>query len=202
MFEINSRKDIIIPFSNIGEDGWEKGTKAIIEAYADMWDEDPKTPKTEVEIKELEQRVGADLPAGLKTFYKTFGIAAIGEELLEFEDMGWLKDIWADEPEYGPNFSETDKELLPYLVTFSDYRGNGNMFCFHSETKEVYYYDHESEPYLSRMFATVDDYIKGCLIYVQAEIAGPDVDSEDAAKWAEKIVTKLFGKDIIRKWQY
>ncbi len=80
-------------------------------------------------------------------------------------EIGWIKNIWSEQPQYGPDFTEEDKIHLPFLVSFSDYLGNGNMFCFHSETKEIYYYDHDNRPYLTKMFDKIDDYLKGCLIF-------------------------------------
>lgn len=71
---------------------------------------------------------------------------------------------------------------MPFLVTFSDYLGNGNMFCFHSETKEIYYFDHDTKPYLTRMFSCIDEYLKGRLITCQYQLFA-DLSLEiDAAK--------------------
>lgn len=131
----------------------------------------------------------------------TFGLADIGEQLQPFDEINWLKAIWEKAPEYGPDFTEKDKEYLPYLVTFSDYLGNGNMFCFHSETKEIYYYDHDQRPYLTKFFDVVDDYLRGCLIFAQADLFG-DVSQEEVDGWIENLLTDLFGADIIRKWIY
>lgn len=135
-------------------------------------------------------------------FYQTFGIANIGEELLDFDEISYLKDIWASAPQYGPDLTEADSQHLPYLVRFSDYLGNGNYFCFHSETKEIYYFDHDDGVYISKFFDLADDYLRGCLIYAQQDLFGPNLEQSEVIGWAEETVISLFGKDIVRKWQY
>ncbi len=115
--------------------------------------------------------------------------------------MEWIKDIWADAPQYGPDFTEEDKKILPYLISFSDYLGNGNMFCFHSETKEIFYFDHDTKPYLTKMFNSVDEYLKGCLVFAQSDLLG-EVEQKDVEEWTEEIVAEILGGDIVKKWRY
>jgi len=201
MIEINKKKDIIIPFDKIGETNWETKTELIIQSIAENWNDELKDPILIDEIQKLENRLGTTLPDSLKTFYLKFGLADIGEQLQDLNEIGWIKDIWAENPEYGPDFTEADKLHLPFLVSFSDYLGNGNMFCFHSETKEIFYYDHESKPYLTKMFDTVDNYLKGCLIFAQSDLFG-EAEQEDVEEWAEEIVSKIIGKKTVKKWRY
>ena len=201
MIEINKKEDVVIPFDKIGEAGWIVKTKVIIESIAESFGDELKSPVADTEIVELETRLRTSLPDSLKLFYKTFGLADIGEQLQSFSEIGWINDIWKDSPEYGPEFTDSDKEYLPFLISFSDYLGNGNMFCFHSETKEIFYYDHDTQPYLTKIFDRVDDYLKGCLIFAQTDFYG-DVDSEDVETWAEEIVSELFGNERVRIWRY
>lgn len=98
-------------------------------------------------------------------------------------------------------FTEEDKIYFPFLISFSDYLGNGNMFCFHSETKEIYYFDHDNMPYLTKMFNTVDEYLKGCLIFAQADLFG-EAEQEDVEEWTEEIVSEIISKETIEKWRY
>lgn len=198
MIEINKKEDILIPFHTMSDPDWEINTKEIIESIADNYGDDLKSPISKEEISNLEKRLGTSLPENLKLFYETFGIADIGEQLQDFEEVDWIKDIWADAPQYGPDFTEEDKKILPYLISFSDYLGNGNMFCFHSETKEIYYYDHDTKPYITKIFDTVDDYIKGCLIFAQNDFS----QSREIDNWTEEIVIDLLGEKTVRKWRY
>ena len=198
MIEINKKEDIVIPFNKIGDPDWTVNTKKIIESIADNYGDDVKAPISKEEILSLENKLGTSLPENLKLFYETFGIAEIGEQLQDFEEVDWIKDIWAAAPHYGPNFTEEDKKVLPYLISFSDYLGNGNMFCFHSETKEIYYYDHDTKPYLTKIFDTVDDYLKGCLIFAQNDFS----ENRAIDHWTEDIVSDLLGEKTVRKWRY
>ncbi|HMQ10010.1 MAG TPA: SMI1/KNR4 family protein [Oligoflexia bacterium] len=201
MLEINHKNDIIIPFKKIGEPGWIEKTKLIIQSYADVWGE--KTPKTKTQqsIDQLEQKLGTQLPDSLKLFYTEFGVADIGEQLLDFSKIGWLKNIWAKNPEQGPNFSKEELSILPHLVVFSDYLGNGNMFCFHSKNKAVYYFDHDQKPLLQKLFNSVDDYIKGCLIFSQAALCNENLQ-EKVDSWVEAVAIDCFGKSTVKKWRY
>lgn len=201
MFTIDQKADVLLPFSKIGDKDWTLNTRIILESLAENWGSELPDPIAESEILKLENRLGTALPKGLSAFYTTFGLADIGEQLQPFDEIGWLKDIWAEYPEYGPSFSHEDKLVLPYLITFSDYLGNGNIFCFHSETKEIYYFDHDTPPLISKLFDTVDDYIKGCLIFAQADLFG-DSGQDAVDKWTEEIVSELFTKAVVQKWMY
>lgn len=201
MLEINKKEDIVIPFDKIGDAHWDTNTAFIINAIAYNWGDDLKDPISVDEIKKLETRLGTTLPESLKAFYLQFGLADIGEQLQEFDEIGWIKDIWAANPQYGPDFTEADQQYLPFLVTFSDYLGNGNMFCFHSETKEIFYYDHESQPYFTKMFDTFDEYLKCCLIFAQSDLFG-EADQNDVEEWAEEIVSEIMGVETVKKWRY
>jgi SMI1 / KNR4 family (SUKH-1) len=201
MLTINKKTDILVPFQKIGQPDWTVNTREILTAIADNYGDDLKEPVTAADIAVLEKRLGTALPEGLKLFYQAFGIADIGEQLQELKQFGWIKEIWAEKPQYGPSFTEEDKQWLPFLVSFSDYLGNGNMFCFHSETKEIYYYDHDQRPYLSKIFNSVDDYLKGCLIFAQADLFGA-AKQEEVEIWTEELVTEILGKEIVQKWRY
>lgn len=201
MLEINKKQDIVIPFKEISQDNWDIKTRLILQSFAQNWDSEIAQAISLEEIQELENRLGTTLPKGLKTFYLTFGLADMQEQLQSFDEIGWLKDIWAEYPEYGPNFSEQDKIYLPYLVSFSDSLGSGNMFCFHSQTKQIYFFNHDTRPYITKMFDTADQYIKASLIFAQADLFA-EAEQEDVEKWTQEVVSELYGADIVQRWQY
>ncbi|TPN86298.1 SMI1/KNR4 family protein [Aquimarina algicola] len=202
MIDIKSKSDIIIPFGKIGDENWLDKTKYIITEFADNWGNELSKSISVEQLSELEKRLGTTLPDSLKLFYQKFGIANIGEQLQNFTEIGWIKDIWKDQPEYGPDFSDEDKKYLPFLVSFSDYLGNGNMFCFHCETKEIYYFDHDTQPFLTKLFDDASDYIKGCLISCQIDLFNQEIGQEKVEEWCEEILDEMFGEDIIEKWKY
>jgi hypothetical protein len=201
MIEIHHKSNIVFPFDKIGENGWDVKTRLILQSFAELNGDEIASPIHIDEIYKLEQRLKTTLPISLKIFYQTFGIADIGEELQQFDDIGYLKDIWAAAPEYAPEFTSKDVEVLPHLITFSDYLGNGNMFCFHDISKEVYYFDHDDRPYLTKIFDDVDEYLKCCLILLQSDLFG-DAAPDQVEQWVEDMVIELIGDQKLKKWRY
>jgi hypothetical protein len=128
----------------------------------------------------------------------------MGEQLLTFDEIGWLKDIGiaSISHEYSCDYSNAEISVLPYLITFSDSLGNGNMFCFHRDTKEIFYFDHDKKPYLTKHFDKVDDYLKGCLIMCQSDFFGEGIDQDEVDGWTKEIIEELYGKDVLSKWIY
>ena len=124
----------------------------------------------------------------------------IGEELIPIDDIDYIQKFWSI-PEYAPDFSEEEKEIIPNLIWFGDYLGNGNMFCFHKETKEIYYFDHDTKPYIAKLFNDFSDYLKGCLISAQSDLFGK-VEQDKVEQWTEEIVIDIFGEEIVKKWKY
>lgn len=201
MLEINQKNDILIPFETIGSKGWQHNTLQILAAYADNNNDDLPDIVAESDLASLEKRLNTTIPKGLKLFYQTFGLADIGEQLQAFDDIDYLQNIWAENPEYAPDFTDEDRKILPDLISFSDYLGNGNMFCFHQHSHEIYYFDHDTSPLISKMFDRVDDYIKGCLIFAQGELFG-NAKPEQVEQWCEDIVIDLLGSQTVKKWRY
>ncbi|MEW7281374.1 SMI1/KNR4 family protein [Aquimarina sp. 2201CG1-2-11] len=106
MIDIKLKSDFIIPFEKIGDENWEKNADIIITEFADNWEEELKPPISIEAIQNLEKKLNASLPSSLNLFYQKFGIANIGEELQDFDEIDWLYKMWQKEPEYGPNFTE------------------------------------------------------------------------------------------------
>lgn len=198
---INTKEDIIIPFKHIGDVLWKENTCRIINALNYNWNKEKAIPLTIQEIDELEERLNTKLPNTLKLFYLTFGIADIGEQLVSINDITYLKEIWEPHPQYGPQFTKDDLTVLPFLITFSDYIGNGNMFCFHKETQDIYYFDHDTQPYITKFFSDFEDYLRGCLILAQVDLFG-EAEQKQVDQWTESIVIDLVGKDVVQKWRY
>lgn len=53
-------------------------------------------------------------------------------------------------------------------------------------------------PYLTKMFDTFYDYLKGCLILAQNDFS----ESREIDSSTEEIVIDLFGKETVKKWRY
>lgn len=200
MLTINKKEDIIIPFEKMSDADWQVKTTLILKEIAENWGDDfEPNPIADEEIESLEQRLNAKLPHSLKLFYQTFGTADIGEELLTPDEVKYLKS-WLEDPEYAPDFSEAEQQILPYLVHFGDYLGNGNMFCFHTQSHEIYYFDHDTTPFLSKLFDDFADYLKACLILAQTDFT--DGNTNQTEVWTEEIVCKFISADVLHKWRY
>ncbi len=197
MLELRTKDDIVVPFQTMGEDGWEKATRMLLKEQAELWGSPMNRPVAESLIAATEKRLGAPLPEDLILFYRTFGVADIGEELQALENMEYLSD-WAAPFEPEEFMTPEETALLPQLVTFSEYLGNGNAFCFHRDMHDVYYFDHDTAPHLVRLFDRPGEYLKGCLVKLQ-EAFFVGADGEEITE--EKLV-ELFGEALVTKWLY
>ncbi len=202
MLNIATKADIIIPFENIGDNDWLDNTKKIIDAIADNWNEDTAIAITNDKIAQLEKRLNIALPTDLAMFYKQFGIANIGEILLNIDKVDWLQNAWQGIEEMLADFSEQEKLILPNLIAFSECLGGGNMMCFHSKTHEVFFFDHENKPHLSKLFTNVSDYIKACLIYYQLDLFDINVGQDKVATWCYETLSENFSIETIEKWLF
>ena len=197
MLTLRSKDDIIIPFQFIGEAGWDEKTRMLLEAYGEEWGESLTAPLSAQAVDAAEKRLGTQIPEPLALFYRTFGIADIGEELQVLENMLPLED-WAEGFDWDEWANDEEKALVPYLVTFSEYVGNGNAFCFHRQTGEIYYFDHDTAPHVTKLFDRADEYLKGCLIALQESFFSLD----NASEIVEEKLVELFGERCITKWMY
>ncbi|MDR1160662.1 MAG: SMI1/KNR4 family protein [Syntrophomonadaceae bacterium] len=188
MLIIRKKDDIIIPFKQIGEKGWQAKTKTIVEAIAKKWNLELPKPKTAEEAAQLEAELQTSLPSGLKAFYQEFGVTDIGETLQEWDDIKWLVGLWAAAPKYGPDLTEAEQAVCPYLVTFGGCANDGNIWCFHSDTKEIYYFDYYEQPRITKLYNTFDDYLKNCLILAQADFFAEPAAKEDVLRWGKEIL--------------
>jgi hypothetical protein len=174
--------------------------QSVLAAYVALWDEDgesPWLPITAVTLNNLEQRIGCPLPPLLRQYHQNLGVLDLAETLCSANvgdvPIQRLKDAY-------PGFvdlaiSESDSILADSLIVFSDYLGNGNMFCFHSETAAVYYFDHDTPPVLTRFFAGVEEYFDALMILCLAEVH----DQDDVG---EALLTERFGRKLVEKWMH
>ena len=199
MFNFRSIDDLLPIFGTVGEDGWEAKTGCILEAQAEEWGADLTSPVSEERLHAAEKRLGVVIPHGLRLFLRTFGVADIGEELQAPENMIYL-DEWTQNLGVEEFLEPEEMALLPELVTFSEHLGIGNAFCFHRSDGSVYFFDHDTGPHLAPLFASVDDYLRACLINVQDIFFAPTV--EDAESLIEERLVQLFGEKTVVKWLY
>jgi hypothetical protein len=175
--------------------------RAVVLAYAALWEEDgaesPLLPMTEAALSRLERRIACPLTPLLRQYHKELGVLDLAENLcgIDPEDTP-IQRLKAAYPGFADiAISESDLKLADMLIVFGDYLGNGNMFCYHCETDEVYYFDHDTPPILTRFFSRVEQYLDALMILCLAEV-------HDQAEVGEALLTERLGQEIVDKWMY
>jgi hypothetical protein len=195
---IEKIEDVIIPRKIIGVDaGWEEEILPILQAYADYLGDEVSEATSIDNIKQCEKTLGTTLPNDLTLFYLRFGAARLTEGLFTVEEFQYLTANWGQS--FLDHYNKEEQTVLSKLIVFGDYLGNGNVWCFHKDTKKIFYYNHDCKPNINQMFGTFYEYLQSLLIFTQGEI-GQDIENLD--KECEKLVVDLIGKDRVKVWQY
>ena len=163
-------------------------------------------PASQAELRCLEYRLGCALPQALHDYHQHLGALDFGEGLLpiEGETMQRIEPLINAFPGifdlYG-SLTATDQVLIPRLISFGDYLGNGNLWCFHQETGAVWYMDHDMAPLLTPMFDDIADYLDALTIIVMTN-ARRDAGLTDDEGEAEGVLGQRLPIQLIRKWMY
>lgn len=199
--EIGKKEDVIIPFDNMEDPNWEVKTRLIIEGLNESLGlTENVPPRTIQKIEELEKKLGTTLPSTLKLFYLTFGLTdLIDNQLFKFKKVQYFESRKTPFWQRKPHFEKKDLELLSHLINFSEFISEGNIFCFHRVTNEIYFIDFDDRPYISKMFNDFEDYLKCSLILAQTELYVDGLE-QDIQEWTADIVSDLIGKDVLSKW--
>lgn len=176
--------------------------RAVIGAYSALWEghvtQARLAPVAEPALASLEARLGCALPAPLKRYHLELGALSLAERLCSvdadapvpiqplLEAFPGITDITDDPAELAQ---------AEALVAFGDYLGNGNMFCFHRTSGEVFYFDHDDGALLTRFFPSVEHYLDALMVRCLAEVH----EDDDAG---EALLVKRLGRDLVRKWLY
>jgi hypothetical protein len=175
----------------------------VIAAYAALWaghvSQARLAPVSEAALSELESRLGCTLPLPLREYQQKLGALSLAEGLcsVNASDRGAAIEPLLDAYPGIVELTDNKAELLlaKQLVAFGDYLGNGNMFCFHRESGEVYYFDHDDGEILTRFFPSVECYLDALMILCLAEV----YEDDDAG---EALLVERFGPALVKKWQY
>jgi len=149
--KIEKLSDVIIPTIPItNEADWLEEIFPIIEGYAGFSGTYKVEPTAQKEIDKCENRLNIKLPDDLKLFYLKFGPAYLMEKLLPVGEFEYLKDSFDDE--YLELYSKEEQKMISGLIVFGDYLGCGNLWCFHKDSKEIFYFNHDTRPNINGMF--------------------------------------------------
>ncbi|MDR1849174.1 MAG: SMI1/KNR4 family protein [Zoogloeaceae bacterium] len=171
---------------------------ACAKAYAEFW-KYPVRPASHAELDALEQRLGCSLPPLLRAYHARSGMLGFGDDWLAsvtpvvgYDCIAPLKDyfpgvsdILEDEPD-----AEQQWALVNELVAFG---GTNNMWCFHRQTGEVWYCDHDTPPWFTQMFADV-----GGLFDALAFICLLDLHQSND----KTLLRQHLGDAVVDKWMY
>jgi len=175
--------------------------RAVIKAYSLLWEGHALQPRLlpvpEHALSELEARLGCPLPAPLRSYHNELGALSLRERLCSVDDgdlpIQPLPDAYPGI--FDLTEDETDLALAGDLIAFGDYLGNGNMFCFHRRTAEVFYFDHDNSPMLSRFFLSTEQYLDALMLRCLTAVYEDD-------EAGEAILVEVFGQTLVRKWLY
>ena len=161
------------------------------------------TPASRAALDDCEQRIGCPLPPMLRAYHQHIGVEYLAEvinppERIEplLDAFPGLEDILED---MSAEQAAATRALVEQLIAFGDYLGNGNLWCFHRQTGQVWYCDHDTGECLTQIFDDVRDYLDAVMILSLAE--AHDLEGEDHEA-AESILRQRLGDAVVEKWMY
>lgn len=173
-----------------------------VQAWLTEWGKPaPVVPIPPEDLQALEQRLGCALPFHLRTYHEKIGVLELAETLCSvipkknasieplYDAYHGITDILESVPE-----ANQLKTLIDQLVVFGDYLGNGNLWCFHRETGEVWYFDHDTSPMLTQIFTDVGEYLDALMFKCLLEIHGEEEN--------ETVLRERLGDAVVEKWMY
>ncbi|KAF1054094.1 MAG: hypothetical protein GAK43_01081 [Stenotrophomonas maltophilia] len=170
---------------------------AVLAAYAALWDRPLLAPVSDAALDALEADLGCALPPALRAYQQEFGALELAERLCsatgESPAIEPLLQAYPGIVEM--QVYEQQRPLLESLVAFGDYLGNGNLWCFERDSGALFYFDHDSQPTLTRFSDDLQDYFDALMLLCLAEVH----DDDDSA---EALLIERFGEDRLRTWRY
>lgn len=171
--------------------------RACVQAY----DETSNEPVRPQDLEALEQRLGFSIPPLLRTYHEQIGALDLVEALCsvtpaEHASIEPLIDAFPGIVTFLEDAPNANKEwaLVNQLVVFGDSLGDGNLWCFHQKTGEVWYFDHDTPPMLTRIFDDVSQYLDVLMFTCLLDVHGEE-DNED-------LLRKHLGDAVVEKWMY
>ncbi|MBP2167874.1 hypothetical protein J2125_001066 [Erwinia toletana] len=175
---------------------------ACVVTWLAQWEKPaPLTPVSPKALEALEQRLGCAIPPLLRTYHEQIGTLNLAETLCgvtpeKYANIEPLRDAWPGITDILEDASDAEPQwaLVNQLIVFGDYLGNGNMWCFHRETGEVWYFDHDCSPMLTQIFTDVGQYLDVLMFKCLLEAHGEE-ENED-------LLRERLGDAVVEKWMY
>ncbi|MBB5865605.1 SMI1/KNR4 family protein [Xanthomonas sp. 3058] len=172
--------------------------RQVCTAYAALLGDDAAAqPASPQAVHACEARLGCPLPPLLARYHCEVGSLALAETLCAPGDAApSIEPLQQAYPSVDEIEASADEHaLLPSLVVFGDYLGNGNLWCFHRHSGAVYYFDHDDGAMLTRLFDTVAGYLDALMLLCLGEIHDDDAT-------AQALLEERLGPRAVRKWRY
>lgn len=171
-------------------------------AWSAEWNRhSPISPVPASEIDALEQRLDCTIPSLLRTYHEKIGILDLAETLCSVKPAPYstiepLLDAYPGISDILEEAANADQQwsLVNQLVVFGDYLGNGNLWCFHRETGEVWYFDHDCPPMLTQIFSDVGQYLDVVMYKCLLTVHGEEEN--------EEMLREKLGDALVEKWVY
>lgn len=181
------KEDLLPPFNEIGEPGWAETIRMVLQDYAVPLPE----PSADKDLRELENKLGFQLPRSLCVFLTQFGPVDFGsvslrsstglKTLFDDEGIAWFRD-W---------FDADQKQQLARLLAIGDYGGDAGVVSIDPLSGICYLCQHDPLG-IHKLAGSFDDLIKSEIILLSCGYFGyPDPEIE---AMASQLVEELFGR--------
>ncbi|NJC44417.1 UNVERIFIED_ORG: hypothetical protein FHT06_001656 [Xanthomonas campestris] len=171
--------------------------RQVCAAYAALLGDDAAQPASLQAVLACQARLGCALPPLLARYHGEVGCLELAETLCTPGDTApSIEPLQQAYPSIDEiEASAEEQALIPSLIVFGDYLGNGNLWCFHRDNGAVYYFDHDDGAMLTRLFDSVAVYLDALMLLCLGEI-----HDDDAA--AQALLEERLGRQTVRKWRY
>ncbi|WAH64884.1 SMI1/KNR4 family protein [Xanthomonas hortorum] len=171
--------------------------RQVCTAYAALLGDDAAQAASLQAVLACQARLGCALPPLLARYHCEVGSLALAETLCALGDTApSIEPLQQAYPSIDEiEASAEEHALIPSLIVFGDYLGNGNLWCFHRDSGAVYYFDHDDGAMLTRLFDSVAGYLDAVMLLCLGEI-----HDDDAA--AQALLEARLGTQTVRKWRY
>ncbi|TCV91903.1 SMI1/KNR4 family protein [Biostraticola tofi] len=176
--------------------------RTCVQAYFALWENPaPCNPVNPKDVDALEQRLGCCIPRLLRAYHEHIGALDLAETLCsvapaKYASIESLPDAYPGIADILPEAPDAEQQwaLVNSLIVFGDYLGNGNLWCFHRQTGEVWYFDHDDSPMLTQMFCDVGQYLDILMFKCLLDVHGEE-ENED-------LLREHLGDAVVEKWMY
>lgn len=107
-------------------------------------------PLSDDQLSDIERRLGVAFPIEYRLFLSTHNVSQVGPNKIEKSRITTSIDVFFGSSKYKhDDLVEINKSIyygrLPEKIIAIGYAAGGNLICLHSETGQIFFWDHEQE---------------------------------------------------------